>query len=159
MDTCSPKFDILRKQLETCNDPQRREEIKRLLQIDQLSQAVEISHITIEEKTDARYYENLQSYVLNSHQPMEIDEPDMPPPEDFPEVFEFPQVVPEAVKEPSIATAETKSCLKAMLWIDIDYPHNRVVNLIDEYNEYLEENGLIDEWDYERMQNEPSSDN
>lgn len=38
-----------------------------------------------------------------------------------------------------------------MLWIDIDFPQTKVVNLIEEFTDYLEENGLEDERDYHRQ--------
>ena len=47
------------------------------------------------------------------------------------------------VKEEASETDST--VLKEMLRIEVDFPSNKVVNLIDEYQEYLEENGLKDE--------------
>lgn len=37
-----------------------------------------------------------------------------------------------------------------MLWIDIDFPHTKVVNLIEEFTDFLEENSLEDEREYHR---------
>ena len=34
--------------------------------------------------------------------------------------------------------------LSSMLWIEVDFPDNKVVNLVDEYQEYLEENAMHD---------------
>ena len=41
--------------------------------------------------------------------------------------------------------------LSSMLRIEVDFPESKMVNLIDEYQEYLEDNGLNDTRENQRQ--------
>ena len=82
---------------------------------------------------------------------MEVDI-EMPPPEIS---LQVGVAEPKEQSEPTIE----RPCLSSMLRLEIEFPQIKVINLIDEYNEYLEEHGLEDEREYERIKNQPLSDN
>jgi hypothetical protein len=61
---------------------------------------------------------------------------------------------PKEDGQESIRTSESGGgTLKTMLRVEIDFPSTKVVNLIDEYNEFLEDNGFIDEREAKSQKN------
>jgi len=64
---------------------------------------------------------------------------------------EIDNLVPEE-SQPSILGSSCK-VLESMLRINVDFPNQKVVNLIAEYEDYLEETGLLDIKDVKRRKN------